>query len=64
VGLPSIDAPSADLRIQMREDSKIARILANRLTKPDVFVKEDILPKSAVTILNGSIGDMSNKFAT
>jgi hypothetical protein len=64
VGLPSIDAPSADLRIQMREDSKIARILANRLTKPDVFVKEDILPKSVVTILNGSIGDMSNKFAT
>ena len=29
----------------MREDSKVAGIIVNRLTKPDMFVKEDIMTK-------------------
>jgi hypothetical protein len=30
----------------MREDSKVAGIIVNRLTKSDSFVKGDIMPKS------------------
>ena len=30
----------------MREDSKLAGIIVNRLTKSDSFVKGDIMPKS------------------
>ena len=29
----------------MREDSMVAGIIVNRLTKPDMFVKEDIMTK-------------------
>lgn len=48
----------------MREDSKVAGIIVNRLTKSDWFVKGDIMPKSAAKILNGLIGDVQNQFAT